>query len=148
MNNNAAKITGLIVLVLLAVGTIFLIVTMLYKPTSTDHSKMNMSNSSKTDSNESNTNNPPPATQVESVEIQGFAFSPATLKVKVGTKVTWTNRDSAAHTVTADTGDQSGLKSSSLNQGDTYSATFTKIGTFSYHCDFHPSMKGNIEVTQ
>jgi plastocyanin len=36
------------------------------------------------------------------VAIDDFAFSSATLKVKVGQKVTWTNKQGVAHTVTAD----------------------------------------------
>ena len=35
------------------------------------------------------------------VAITGFAFSPAALTVKAGTTVTWTNKDSDAHTVTS-----------------------------------------------
>lgn len=36
------------------------------------------------------------------VTIEGFAFEPANLTVTVGTEITWTNLDSAGHTVTAD----------------------------------------------
>src|SRR4029077_15425544 len=36
-----------------------------------------------------------------SVTIQGRAFEPASLTVKLGTQVTWTNRDEVEHTVTA-----------------------------------------------
>lgn len=35
------------------------------------------------------------------VAIQDFAFSPQTLTVKAGTTVTWTNEDTAPHTVTS-----------------------------------------------
>jgi plastocyanin len=31
--------------------------------------------------------------------------------------------------------------------GGTFSFTFTKAGTFTYHCNFHPSMHGTIVVT-
>src|SRR5579864_3398884 len=44
-----------------------------------------------------------PATPGASVTIQNFAFSPAVLKVALGATVTWTNKDSVAHTVTSDT---------------------------------------------
>jgi len=39
------------------------------------------------------------------VEIRGFAFNPASITVRVGTTVTWTNADSTAHTATGPTFD-------------------------------------------
>jgi plastocyanin len=80
-----------------------------------------------------------------SVAIQDFAFTPKTVTVKKGTTVTWTNKDSAEHTVTADSGD--GPKSGTLAQGQTYSFTFNNVGTFSYHCSFHSYMTGTVTVT-
>jgi predicted lipoprotein with Yx(FWY)xxD motif/plastocyanin len=76
------------------------------------------------------------------ISIQGFAFDPNSITVAVGTKVTWTNNDSAAHTVTSD----SSLFNDSLNPGATFSYTFTQAGTFSYHCSVHPSMTGKVIV--
>src|SRR5262245_11019965 len=61
------------------------------------------------------------------VAIQNFAFSPATITVKAGTTVTWTNHDQDAHTVTANPGP---FRSKTLNTGDTFKFTFTKAGTF------------------
>lgn len=78
------------------------------------------------------------------VTIKGFAYNPATLTVKVGTTVKWTNNDSVAHTVTSDTGL---FDSGELASGDTYSFTFTQAGTFVYHCAMHPSMVALIIVT-
>ena len=77
------------------------------------------------------------------VTIQGFAFSPATLTVAVGTTVTWTNQDSAEHTVTADDGSWG---SGNIALGETFSQTFSKAGTYAYHCAIHPNMKGTIVV--
>lgn len=79
----------------------------------------------------------------QSVSISGFAFSPADLTVHVGDTVTWTNADSAVHTVTADDGS---FASENLNKGGTFSFTFSKDGTFSYYCANHASMKGTITV--
>jgi amicyanin len=78
------------------------------------------------------------------VTIQNFAFSPASVTIKVGDTVTWTNKDSAAHTVTYDNGTT--FASSSLATGATFSFTFTKAGTYPYHCGVHPNMKGTVVV--
>src|SRR5690348_2723892 len=61
-----------------------------------------------------------------SVAISNFKFSPASITVKRGTTVTWTNNDSAAHTVTGDNG---GPASANLAQGQSYSYTFTTAGS-------------------
>ncbi len=78
---------------------------------------------------------------VASVEISGFAFTPATLTIAKGTTVTWTQKDAAPHAVTGGTFD-----SGTLNAGQTYSHTFNEIGSFNYHCNFHQSMTGKITV--
>ncbi len=80
-----------------------------------------------------------------SVAIQGFAFDPVTLKVPVGTTVTWTNKDSVAHTVVSDTG--AWPDSSPIDTNKTFSFTFTKPGTYNYHCSIHPSMTAAIVVS-
>ncbi|HEY5436023.1 MAG TPA: plastocyanin/azurin family copper-binding protein [Candidatus Limnocylindrales bacterium] len=77
------------------------------------------------------------------MSIANFAFAPASVTVAVGTTVTWTNTDSAGHTVTADDGS---FKSDKLGTGTTFSQTFTKAGTFAYHCSIHSSMTGTITV--
>ncbi len=77
------------------------------------------------------------------VTIKDFSFDPATLIAKVGQEVTWTNTGSAAHTVTFDTG---GVDSGSLSAGGTFKHTFDAAGTFTYHCNFHSSMKGTVTV--
>jgi plastocyanin len=72
-----------------------------------------------------------------------FTFSPASLTVKVGTTVTWRNSTGAPHTVTSDDGTTfNGM----LPTGGTFTFTFTKAGTFPYHCNIHPYMKAMIIV--
>jgi plastocyanin len=77
------------------------------------------------------------------VTLSNFAFAPAMITVKVGDSVTWTNKDSTTHTVTAD--DKS-FASGDLANGATFSFTFAKAGTFPYHCSIHPSMTGTVVV--
>jgi plastocyanin len=78
------------------------------------------------------------------VTIQGFAFNPQEITVAVGDTVTWTNMDSATHTVTFDEGDDS---SGNIANGDTYEETFDTAGTFAYHCSIHSSMTGTVTVS-
>ena len=80
------------------------------------------------------------------VMIQNFAFAPAALVVKVGTTVTWTNRDTDAHTVTSQGGNGGPLASAALSTGQSYSYTFTKPGTYSYLCTIHPFMTATVTV--
>ena len=77
-----------------------------------------------------------------------FAFSPATITIKVGTTVTWTNNTGAPHTVTSDDGTtfDSGVSNPIAANGGTFSFTFTKAGTFTYHCQIHPFMKATVIV--
>jgi len=76
-----------------------------------------------------------------SVNIQGNSFTPGTLNAKVGDKITWTNNDSYDHTVTSDTG---AFDSGKLGAGQSYSFTFTKAGTFNYHCTIHTFMTAQV----
>lgn len=70
------------------------------------------------------------------VTIRDVEFLPETLRVEVGEKVTWANLDGFAHTVTADDGSfDSGL----LEGGETWSFTFSRPGTYRYHCTPHAS---------
>ena len=78
------------------------------------------------------------------VTIHDFAFTPATITVRAGTTVTWTNNDSLDHTVTGDAG---GFGSSPLGTKATFASTFTTPGTYSYHCSIHPFMHGSVVVT-
>lgn len=78
------------------------------------------------------------------IEISGFSFQPATLTIKKGDTVKWTNQDSTSHTVTSDSGSE--LDSELLSNEQSYSHTFNEAGTFDYYCTPHPSMKAKIIV--
>ena len=81
------------------------------------------------------------------VTIKGFAFAPATLEVAKGTVVTFTNSDSATHTVTSGA---NRTKDGKFDQQITGSAEatvkFDTAGTFEYFCQLHSSMKGTVTV--
>jgi plastocyanin len=80
----------------------------------------------------------------DKVEIVDFAFKPGDLKVTAGTKVTFTNEDGFAHTVTAK---DKAFDSGNLDQGDTFEHTFAEAGTFEYRCAIHNSMTGKVVVS-
>lgn len=75
-------------------------------------------------------------------QIQNFAFAPATINIKVGATVTWTNMDSAPHTVTSLTG---AFDSGSIATSGTFKFQFNTPGTYVYHCTIH-SMMANATV--
>jgi plastocyanin len=77
------------------------------------------------------------------VKIDNFNFSPAALKVKAGTQITWTNGDDIPHTVVSD--DQA-FKSKVLATGEKFTFTAAKPGTYSYSCSIHPNMTGKVVV--
>jgi len=85
---------------------------------------------------------PPPK---NAVDISGFAFKPASITIKAGVTLTWTNKDGATHTVTSDNG--AFTSSGDLATGETYQFTFMTAGTYPYHCAIHPAMKGTVTVT-
>lgn len=82
-----------------------------------------------------------PTVSTDTITIRNFAFTPGTLTVKQGAKVTWVNEDSVAHKIKADA-----FNSTNLNQGDKYEFVFNDKGTFDYICGIHPSMTGKIVV--
>ena len=84
-----------------------------------------------------------PGTQVH---MQNIAFSPSTLTVKLGKTVKWTNDDTAAHNVVADSG--ASFHSKDFRAGGTFSFTPTKTGTIKYECTLHPGMNAVLNVVK
>jgi plastocyanin len=84
-----------------------------------------------------------PGAATHTVVIEAMQFSPATLTVKVGDKVTWINRDLFPHTVTAD---QHRFDSHAIAAGGSWTFTLKKVGVTSYGCTFHPTMRGTLRV--
>jgi plastocyanin len=84
------------------------------------------------------------AADPSNVAIDNFTFTPATLTVKAGTTVTWTNKDDIAHAIASST--NAFTRSKALDTDDTYAFTFTTPGTYKYFCYLHPHMVGSIVV--
>jgi plastocyanin len=81
------------------------------------------------------------AAETHRIPIARYAYVPATMTVRVGDVVTWTNQDQASHDVAGGT-----FRSPMLAQGQSWSFTFTQPGTFDYICSVHPDMRARIVV--
>ena len=101
----------------------------------------------KSDSNSYGTPPPGPGANTTNISITGSAFSPASLTVKTGTVVKWTNNDAVTHTATSDDGSTFDTGDILGGYGYSKNITATKTGTFTYHCAHH-SMTGTLVVEQ
>ncbi|MGB9660069.1 MAG: cupredoxin domain-containing protein [Nitrososphaerales archaeon] len=88
------------------------------------------------------------AFQPDQVLIMHYSFMPNIITVTKGTTVTWTNLDPVIHTVESGTAEQPTelFDSGPLNQGQSFSFTFTEPGVYVYHCEPNPYMLGMIIV--
>ena len=75
--------------------------------------------------------------------MEDFVFLPARLEISAGTTIVWTNRGQVTHTVTAEDGS---FDSGNIDPGKQRGLTFTRAGTFPFHCTPHPFMRGVIVV--
>lgn len=96
------------------------------------------------------------------MDIKDFKYEKPNIKIKKGTKVTWTNQDTIKHNVMLDHNDgdkphdaptreevkQNKLAGPLLAKGESYSFTFNEVTANPYHCSPHPFMKGSITVVE
>ncbi len=82
------------------------------------------------------------ASRTASVDIVNFAYRPATLTIGAGSKVVFANTSSRAHTATR----KGSFTTGRIKAGKSASISFSRRGTFAYHCTIHPFMKGKILV--
>jgi plastocyanin len=83
-----------------------------------------------------------------SISISGM--NPATIKIKPGQEVTWTNQDTRQHQLTADQSQLGGFDSiDPLLKGDSYTFTFDNKGTFHYYDPADPkTFNGTVVVSE
>ena len=80
------------------------------------------------------------------VQIKAFKFMPAAAEVKAGSKVTFVNADSAAHTATAKA--VGAFDTDRIKKGESKRVALKEPGEFDYICAYHPFMKGKIRVVR
>ena len=78
-----------------------------------------------------------------SIAIKDFAFTPRTLTIHAGSKVTWTNKDEEPHKVVEV---NSAFTSQPLDTDGDFTFLFDTPGTYKYFCSLHPHMTGTIVV--
>jgi len=92
----------------------------------------------------------PSGTSVPGCEETNECYIPATVSINAGDTVSWSNDDTAAHTVTSGSaadGPSGVFDSSLLIAGGTFEQTFDSSGTLDYYCMVHPWMTGSIQVS-
>ena len=82
---------------------------------------------------------------IHNINIQGMAFSPSTITISAGDIIIWTNLDNMGHTVTEDSSTPV-FDSGMISNSQTYTLAGLGVGTYTYHCQPHPSMTGTIIV--
>ena len=76
------------------------------------------------------------------VVIDGVAYKPEALTVKLGDTVVWVNKDPFPHTVTA----KGVFDSHEIAAGKSWKYTTGKAGEYAYICTLHPNMKATLKV--
>ena len=92
----------------------------------------------------------PSGTAVPGCEETNECYIPASVSIKKGDTVSWSNDDTAAHTVTAGSaadGPSGAFDSSLLIAGGVYEHTFDSAGSYDYYCMVHPWMVGDVKVS-
>ncbi len=85
----------------------------------------------------------PAPNSTTTMDINDDAFNPARLNIAPGTTVKFENKDTVAHTATAD---NEVFDTNKLEPGESFEVYFEGPGTVTYHCKLHPDMKGSIIV--
>ena len=91
----------------------------------------------------------PAGTSVPGCEETNECYIPAEITISVGDTVTWSNDDTAAHTVTSGLvteGPDGEFDSSLFMAGATFEHTFDSPGEYDYFCMVHPWMTGKVTV--
>ncbi len=87
------------------------------------------------------------AKTTDTIKIVDFVYDPTPATVRAGQRISIPNADAAPHTIT-DGGSGKAFDTGTIEGRATGSLTIDRAGTYSYICEFHPFMKGEITVTK
>lgn len=150
MKNNKVLFIGIATAVVVLIAGVVLLAGNSNKNSSTADTGDSMNMDAKPEASNSEAGsaaNTSKAVEASNVTIQDYKFVEPLIKVKVGTTVTWINKDGVRHNVAPD-GDSDLPEGKQIGNNETYSYTFNKAGTFDYLCTPHPYMKGTVVVTE
>jgi plastocyanin len=83
-----------------------------------------------------------------SIAYRNIAINPDTVRVRVGSTISWKNYDAVEHNVTSENGPQK-FASKTFGENGTFEVKATTPGLIHYLCTIHPaSMNGTIEVVR
>jgi plastocyanin len=77
------------------------------------------------------------------VVIDAMEFTPRTLEVRAGDRITWNNRDPFPHTVASTA---AGFASPEIGSGKSWTMVVRSKGDADYVCTLHPTMKGRLLI--
>jgi predicted secreted protein with PEFG-CTERM motif len=123
----------------IAIGSIFAVFALMVfaSPAFADHAKVDVSMA--------------PGSSMPGCETTSECYVPYEVTLNIGGEVTWTNYDTAAHSVTSGTldGGPDGIFDSSLVMASkSFSHKFEEAGEFPYFCVVHPWMTGTVLVEE
>lgn len=84
-------------------------------------------------------------TETATLTAAEFAFEPSSLTVASGGSIEFTNEDDAEHNITAE---EAGIDED-VDAGGSVTVDLSDVeaGTYDFICEYHPDMKGTLEVT-
>ncbi len=140
---NSKMLVGIVILVAVAGGVLLVSKSSNKQPPPQPIKQESQPTGTATPTNQEETNG-------TTVTISSSGFSPSTLTVKVGTKVTWVNKSgtianisSVPHPVHTS---YPPLNLGNFNDGESVSLVFDKTGTYGYHNHLNPSQTGTVVV--
>jgi plastocyanin len=80
------------------------------------------------------------------IAISSRGFTPISVKIQKGDSVAWIRKDGSMHLIVSDSGPVTFKGQGTLQLNDIYLTTFNTPGTYTYHDQFNPSLKGTVTV--
>ena len=89
---------------------------------------------------------PPASGLIPSISMQNYYFSPVPYSGTLGGTVQWHNNGPSQHQPVQDAPLALWTMMPVASGADSHSVTLFAAGTFAYHCQIHPIMKGTVRV--